>query len=195
MALDFFFKNFCHKSRWPPLEKRLFFKAELGLDQRLSLQTCKLTCKFKLDKQMVLELFFKNFWQKSRWPPLEKKLLFQTVLGLYQRLAVDLQIDLQIQVGQTDGIGNSNSSRISGKKSDSLHLKKGCFFRPCQASIRGLLQTCKLTCKFFKLNKQDDIGILFQEFLAKKQMASTSKKAVFSATFGLNQRLLQICRY
>ena len=53
----------------PP--KEAVFLVELGLDYRL-LQTCKLTCKFKLDWQMALEFFFKNFFQKSRWPPLEK---------------------------------------------------------------------------------------------------------------------------
>ena len=51
----------------PP--KKAVFQAELGLDHRL-LQICKLTCKFKLDQQMALEFFFKNFFRKSRWPPL-----------------------------------------------------------------------------------------------------------------------------
>ena len=61
----------------PP--KKAVFQAELSLDHRL-LQTCKLTCKFKLNQQMALEFFFKNFCQKSRWPPLEKRLLFRPQL-------------------------------------------------------------------------------------------------------------------
>jgi hypothetical protein len=44
----------------------------------------------------------------------------------------------------------------------------------------------QIDLQILQVEQADDIGILFQEFLAKKQMASTSKKAVFSATLGLN---------
>ena len=55
---------------------------------------------------MALEFFFKNFCRKNRWPPLEKKAVFLgRVRPQLEAAAVDLQIDLQIQVGQADGIG------------------------------------------------------------------------------------------